>query len=92
MHLVEAIRAEPEQAEIVMGAYMRCELQQAAEREMIVKLDDFLHRRTTLALEMRREDLKQDAGLMDTCTLLFGSEAQSKYDEYFQARDVMTHS
>jgi len=92
MHLVEAIRAEPKQAEIVMGAYMRCELQQAAEREMIVKLDDFLRRRTTLALEMRREDLKQDAGLMDTCTLLFGSEAQSKYDEYFQARDVMTHS
>jgi glycerol-3-phosphate dehydrogenase len=75
-----------------MGAYMRCELQQAAEREMIVKLDDFLRRRTTLALEMRREDLKQDVGLMDTCILLFGSEAQSKYDEYFQARDVMTHS
>jgi glycerol-3-phosphate dehydrogenase len=92
MHLVEAIRAEPKQAEIVMGAYMRCELQQAAEREMIVKLDDFLRRRTTLALEMRREDLKQDAGLMDTCTLLFGSEAQSKYDEYFQARDGVTHS
>jgi glycerol-3-phosphate dehydrogenase len=92
MQLVEMIRAEPKQAEIVMGAYMHCELQQAAEREMIVKLDDFLRRRTTLALEMRREDLKQDVGLMDTCILLFGSEAQSKYDEYFQARDVMTHS
>lgn len=92
LHLVEAIRAEPKQAEIVMGAYMRCELRQAAEREMIVKLDDFLRRRTTLALEMRPEDLKQDAGLMDTCILLFGAEAQSRYDEYFQARDVVTHS
>ena len=91
MHLVEAIRAEPKQAEIVMGAYMRCELLQAAEREMIVKLEDFLRRRTTLALELRREDLKQDAGLMDTCALLFGSEAQSKYDEYFQARDMVMH-
>jgi glycerol-3-phosphate dehydrogenase len=92
MHLVEAIRVEPKQAEIVIGAYMRCELQQAAEREMIVKLDDFLRRRTMLALEMRREDLKQDAGLMDTCTLLFGAAAQSKYDEYFQARDGVTRS
>jgi glycerol-3-phosphate dehydrogenase len=92
MHLVESIRTDPKQAEIVMGVYTRCELQQAAEREMIVNLEDFLRRRTTLALERRREDLRQDAGLMDACTVLFGSEAQSKYDAYFQAQDAVTHS
>ena len=92
MHLVEAIRADSKQAEIVLGTYMRCELEQTAEREMIVKLEDFLRRRTTLALEMRREELKQDAGLLDACILLFGSEAREKYDEYFQAQDVVTHS
>jgi glycerol-3-phosphate dehydrogenase len=90
-HLVETIRADPKQAERVMGIYMRCELQQAAEREMIVKLEDFLRRRTTLALEMCHEYLRQDAGLMDACALLFGSEAQSKYDEYFQVQGAVTH-
>jgi hypothetical protein len=58
---------------------------------MIVKLEDFLRRRTTLALEMCHEYLRQDAGLMDACALLFGSEAQSKYDEYFQVQGAVTH-
>jgi glycerol-3-phosphate dehydrogenase len=50
---------------------------------MIVTLEDFLRRRSKLALVARHEDLKQSKGLKDACEILFGEEAPERWKEYF---------
>jgi glycerol-3-phosphate dehydrogenase len=86
IHLLEIIQADPRQAEVLIKGteYLRCELQLAARGEMIVKLDDFLRRRSKIALVARRRNLKQSTGLMEACKTLFGEHAREKFTEYFQ--------
>ena len=50
---------------------------------MIVTLEDFLRRRTKIAQIIRRADLRQADGLLRACKILFGADAQERYDEYF---------
>ena len=83
--LLENIRENPDMAEpLIEGTdYIRCELTEAAEREMIVTLEDFLRRRSKLALVSRHEDLKNSQGLKDACEILFGENAPERWEEYF---------
>lgn len=83
--MLEAIRADPSQAEILIEGteYTRCEIEQTARREMIVRLEDFLRRRSKIALVERRDDLARSPGLMDACRLLFGDAAEERWTEYF---------
>ena len=85
IELLENIREDPEMAEpLIEGTdYIRCELTQAARNEMIVTLEDFLRRRSKLALVVRHEDLKQSQGIKDACQILFGEEATKRWNEYF---------
>ena len=59
--LLEAIRADPTMGEDVMGSadYLRAELHTAAEHEMIVKLDDFMRRRSKIDLVVHDDDIRQ---------------------------------
>lgn len=84
--LLEDIRDDPNQAEILIKGteYTRCEIQQTKQREMIVKLEDFLRRRSKIALVVRKEEIKNAEGMMEACEILFGDEAKAKFDEYFQ--------
>ena len=84
--LLENIRNDPKEAELLIenAEYTKCEIEQAAQREMITKLEDFLRRRSKISLVVRREDLKNSRGLMEACHILFGDLAQEKYDEYFR--------
>jgi glycerol-3-phosphate dehydrogenase len=84
--LLESIRADPSTAVVLIeGAeYLHCEIELAARREMIVKLEDFLRRRSKIALVTRHEDLKSAPGLRDACRILFGAEADAKMEEYFR--------
>jgi len=83
--LLERIRANPANADLLIenAEYTRCEIEQAARREMIVKLEDFLRRRSKMSQVVRREDLVNAPGLREACKILFGDEAEQKYDEYF---------
>lgn len=83
--MLDDIRREPRMAEVLISGteYIRCELHQAAEREMVTKLEDFLRRRSKIALIARPEGIRRAPGLMDACEILFGDEAQAKFDEYF---------
>jgi glycerol-3-phosphate dehydrogenase len=83
--LLEDIRADRSMAEVLIeGAeYLRCEIAQAARREMIVKLEDFLRRRSKISLVMRDGELREAPGLREACRLLFGDDADARYDEYF---------
>lgn len=85
--LLEQIRADPSMAELLIeGAeYLRCEIEQAARREMIVKLEDFLRRRSKISLVIPRDAVRHAAGLREACGILFGDEADAKIEEYFAA-------
>lgn len=84
--LLENIRMDPSEADILIeGAeYIRCEIEQAARREMIAKLEDFLRRRSKISVVVRKEDLKKSQGLKEACKILFGTESNAKYNEYFK--------
>ena len=66
--------------------YIRVELYHAARREMITKLEDFLRRRSKIALIERTEMIRNAPGIMEACRILFGDEAEAKFKEYFQAK------
>ncbi len=57
LRLLEDIREDPAQAEVLIKGteYIRCEIYQAQRREMIVKLEDFLRRRSKIDLVVRQE-------------------------------------
>jgi alpha-glycerophosphate oxidase/glycerol-3-phosphate dehydrogenase len=82
--MLEAIRQDPDQAELFIEhtEYLRCEIEEAAESEMIVKLEDFLRRRSKISLVVRHEDIVHARGLMEACQVLFGERAHQKYQEY----------
>ena len=83
--LLEAIRRDPRQAEVIIetSEYIRCELDEAARREMVVKLEDFLRRRSKIALVVREEEIRAAPGLREACRILFGGDAEAKIAEYF---------
>jgi glycerol-3-phosphate dehydrogenase len=83
--LLESIRADPRMAELLIenAEYLRCEIELCARREMIVKLDDFLRRRSKISLVVRREEVRRSAGLREACAILFGAEAEARLREAF---------
>jgi len=85
LELLEEIRENPAEAEVlIQGAeYTRCEIKQAAQSEMVTKLEDFLRRRSKIALVMRKEDIRKSKGIKDACKILFGKDAEKKFLEYF---------
>lgn len=85
--LLESIRANPSEAELLIenAEYLRCEIEQAARREMVTKLEDFLRRRSKISLVVTRDDIKSAPGLREACDILFGDEAEAKWNEYFDS-------
>jgi glycerol-3-phosphate dehydrogenase len=83
--LLESIREDPRNAELLIenAEYVRCEIEQAARREMVVKLEDFLRRRSKIAMVVSKEILRNAEGLEEACEILFGEEAKAKLEEYF---------
>lgn len=83
--LLEDIRGNPRQAEpLIEGAeYVRCEIEQTARREMVSKLEDFLRRRSKIALMVPEATLRQSVGLKEACRIFFGGAAEAKWQEYF---------
>ncbi len=86
--LLEDIKKDSKMAEpLIEGTdYIKCELNEAAEREMIVTLEDFLRRRSKLALVVQHEDLKNSPGLREACKILFDEDAVERWEEYFGER------
>ncbi|HEX7480764.1 MAG TPA: FAD-dependent oxidoreductase [Polyangiales bacterium] len=89
--LLDDIRQDARMAHVLIRGteYIRCELHHAAQREMVEKLEDFMRRRSKIALIARPEQIRDAPGLIEACEILFGNQAQAKLDEYFaeHARD-----
>ena len=83
--MLDAIEQDPSMAETLVDntGIRRCEIAYLAEQEMIVKLEDYLRRRSKIELLVPRDTLRQSAGLFEACEKLFGEQAKQKFDEYF---------
>ena len=94
LRLLEDIRQDPRMAEVLIEGteYIRAEIHHAARREMIVKLDDFLRRRSKVALIARTETIRRAPGLAELCGILFGDEAEARMDEYFESKEAAIDS
>ena len=87
INMLEKIRENPQKAELLIenSEYLRVEIEHAAEREMVTKLEDFLRRRSKISLVVRKEDILAAPGLKEACQILFGDEAEAKLQEYIDS-------
>jgi glycerol-3-phosphate dehydrogenase len=63
--------------------YLRVELHLAATTEMVTRLEDFLKRRSKIALVVPHDTVATSDGLFEACQILFGEDAHRRMDEYF---------
>ena len=85
LDMLEQIRQDPREAELLIEGteYIRCELRQTHRSEMVTKLDDFLRRRAKVSLVVPHQDLRHSEGLKEACRMLFGDQADERFNEYF---------
>jgi glycerol-3-phosphate dehydrogenase len=83
--MLDSIEKDPSLAEPLIEAtgIRRCEVPYLVEQEMIVKLEDYLRRRSKISLLMDRQKLRNAPGMRLLCEQLFGNQAVQRYDEYF---------
>ena len=82
--LLERIRADESSARLLIenAEYTRCEIELAARREMIVKLEDFMRRRSKIEQVVRKSEIVAAPGLREACDILFGDESAARLREY----------
>ncbi|MBF28886.1 MAG: FAD-dependent oxidoreductase [Acidimicrobiaceae bacterium] len=86
--MLEHIRNDSSMATDVMESadYLRVELHNAADHEMIVKLDDFMRRRSKIDLVVADDEFVGSDGLAEISQLLFGGDGERKLDEFYRER------
>ncbi|HWL44055.1 MAG TPA: FAD-dependent oxidoreductase [Ilumatobacter sp.] len=84
--MLEAIRADPRMGEDVLESadYLRVELYNAAEFEMIVTLDDFMRRRSKIGLVVPDDTIRASRGLREVAEILFGDDAERRLADYLE--------
>jgi glycerol-3-phosphate dehydrogenase len=89
--MLESIRADPAMGEDILESadYLRAELYNAAQHEMIVKLDDFMRRRSKIDLVVPDDDIRNSPGLTEVAEILFGDDAERRLLEYFREKQTI---
>lgn len=87
LNMLEQIRENPRMGELLIenSEYLRVELEHAARREMVTKLEDFLRRRSKISQVVRQQDILAAPGLFEACQILFGEQAETKLQEYTES-------
>ncbi|EAQ96514.1 glycerol-3-phosphate dehydrogenase/oxidase [Congregibacter litoralis] len=85
--LLDRIRERPESVELLIehAEYTRCEIELTARREMVVRLEDFMRRRSKIEQVVRVEDIRSAPGLAEASRILFGAQAEERLEEYLSA-------
>ena len=85
--LLDRIREDAGSVELLIehAEYTRCEIELTARREMVVRLEDFMRRRSKIEQVVRRADIHDAPGLREACAILFGDDAQARLQEYWGA-------
>ena len=86
LEILESIREHPERSRLLIenAEYLRGEIELAARREMITKLEDFLRRRSKISQVVRHVDMINAPGLKKACQIFFCDQADEKLAEYFK--------
>ncbi|EED35466.1 FAD dependent oxidoreductase [Luminiphilus syltensis NOR5-1B] len=84
--LLDTIGEHPDKAKLVIpeAEYTHAELELMSRREMIVHFDDFLRRRSKIALVVPGRSLRKESTLRGAARLLFGDSAAAKLAEYLE--------
>lgn len=85
--MLESIREDTSKADLLIenSEYLRVEIEHAAKREMITKLEDFLRRRSKISLVVEMEALLKAPGLKEACHILFKEQAEQKLNEFINS-------
>lgn len=85
--IAERIKADPGLIEHVLpeAPILFAEVAHMAEHELVFDLEDFLRRRTRLSQVVRHEVLQQSAGLKKAAGMLFGADAEARWQAYFNS-------
>jgi glycerol-3-phosphate dehydrogenase len=88
--MLDEIRQDPAMGEDIIESadYLRVELYQAADTEMVTRLEDFLRRRSKIAQVIHEEEFLGSPGLHEAVEILFGDRADEKLAEYLRDREV----
>ncbi|MGM0703456.1 MAG: glycerol-3-phosphate dehydrogenase/oxidase [Pseudomonadota bacterium] len=88
--MLEVVRQDERQAEVLIEdtEYLRVELAQARDREMVTRLEDLLRRRSKISLVVPEASIGRSAGLREVCDVLFGDAAEQRLAEYLEALSV----
>jgi glycerol-3-phosphate dehydrogenase len=83
--ILEKIQNDASMAEILIegASYIRAELHHTAQKEMVVHLEDFMRRRSKMALVVKRETIRNAPGLKEAAQILFGDDAEKETEHYF---------
>ncbi|QBG49075.1 glycerol-3-phosphate dehydrogenase/oxidase [Verrucomicrobia bacterium S94] len=81
--VLEKIKRDPKMREKLLAGITRAELHLMAEQEMVIHLEDFLRRRTHLALTEHRAALRCHPALAETARILFGPNAETEIERCF---------
>ncbi len=85
--LLDEIRTDPAIGEIAIEGteYLHCEIDYIARQEMVVRLEDFLRRRSKISLVTRHAELEAAPGLRRACQTLFGDAGDAEWRRYFES-------
>lgn len=81
--ILQSIKRDPKMKETVAGAVLMAEVKHIAEHEQVLHLDDFLRRRTRLALVTPKQALRDNPKLKEAAQLLFADKAEAEWLRYF---------
>ena len=82
--LLDRIREDPTSVELLIehAEYTRCEIELTARREMVVRLEDFMRRRSKIEQVLRRDVIARAPGLREASRILFGEAGDERLARY----------
>lgn len=88
--LLDRIREDSNSVELLIefAEYTRCEIELTAKREMVIRLEDFMRRRSKIEQVVRWGDIREAPGLEEAARILFGDKADTRLAEYFSRHDA----
>ena len=88
--LLDRIREDASSVELLIehAEYTRCEIELTARREMVVRLEDFMRRRSKIEQVVRWRDIKTAPGLAEASRILFGENGDARLQEYLERSEA----
>ena len=82
--LLDRIREDSGSVDLLIehAEYTRCEIELTARREMVLRLEDFMRRRSKIEQVVRWPNIEAAPGVREASRILFGEDADKRLSEY----------